>query len=228
MEELVNLIDFSKSGIAIDESKFPSTVSGYYWASIPGAANNRWGVTSYVYSLLVNPYSGNSYTRCIAGSSLSTYSFTDNSNGTITDSTRGLVWQKCTIGQTGTNTCTGNATKLIWNQALHSCNSLSLAGKKWRLPNAKELLSLINYPIINIVVPNYISQIMITETYSSSTTGKLKNGTINIEMGYNSANPDFASSFWEFPNSMDTSEGYVADQWDKTRTLNVRCVADLD
>jgi hypothetical protein len=70
--------------------------------------------------------------------------FTDNNNGTVTDKLTGLIWMK-------------NANYFIaktWTQALSDCNGLasgsdglidgSQAGD-WRLPNLKELLSLIDY-----------------------------------------------------------------------------------
>ena len=70
--------------------------------------------------------------------------FADNNNGTVTDSLTGLIWLKDAnlFGQR------------TWSQALNDCNNLaagspgltdgSQAGD-WRLPNVKELLSLLDY-----------------------------------------------------------------------------------
>ena len=49
--------------------------------------------------------------------------FTDNGDGTITDSTTGLVWDKCSRGQVWDNTtppgtCTGAASSYDWAAAL--------------------------------------------------------------------------------------------------------------
>ncbi|NOY09206.1 MAG: DUF1566 domain-containing protein [Spirochaetes bacterium] len=61
--------------------------------------------------------------------------FTDNSDGTITDNLTGLMWEK-----------TPSATARIWTAALTYANGLALAGHDdWRLPNRKELRSLVNY-----------------------------------------------------------------------------------
>jgi hypothetical protein len=70
--------------------------------------------------------------------------FTDNGNGTVTDYLTGLIWLK-------NADCFGQRT---WSQALSDCNNLdsgscgltdgSAAGD-WRLPNRKELFSLIDY-----------------------------------------------------------------------------------
>jgi hypothetical protein len=78
--------------------------------------------------------------------------FTDNANGTVTDNLTGLIWLK-------------NAnvfSKQTWPQALADCNTLangsagltdgSTAGQ-WRLPNLKELHSLIDYSSNNPALP---------------------------------------------------------------------------
>lgn len=58
--------------------------------------------------------------------------FTDNGNGTITDNATGLIWQK-----------TSSTTNMNWWVAIDYCNSLSLAGRTWRLPNINELISVV-------------------------------------------------------------------------------------
>jgi hypothetical protein len=71
--------------------------------------------------------------------------FTDNGNGTVTDNLTGLIWLKDADAGDGTET---------WADALTLCNALangqqglsdgSSAGD-WRLPNVKELQSLIDF-----------------------------------------------------------------------------------
>lgn len=61
--------------------------------------------------------------------------FQNNGDGTITDSSSGLMWQKETSKE-----------GMKWADALKYCESLNLAGKTdWRLPNAKELEYLVDY-----------------------------------------------------------------------------------
>jgi len=62
--------------------------------------------------------------------------FTDNGNETVTDNLTGLMWSK--------NANIGGAT--IGFEALKVCENLELGGyKDWRLPNVKELQTLIDY-----------------------------------------------------------------------------------
>jgi hypothetical protein len=51
------------------------------------------------------------------------------------------MWQGCARGQTGPS-CTGEAEKTNWAQAVADCEDLEWAGyNDWRLPGAKELWS---------------------------------------------------------------------------------------
>ncbi|MBD3160909.1 MAG: DUF1566 domain-containing protein [Candidatus Latescibacteria bacterium] len=61
--------------------------------------------------------------------------FVDNGDGTITDLATGLMWQQADSGE-----------GLTWEEALAYCEDLQLAGHSdWRLPNAKELQSIVDY-----------------------------------------------------------------------------------
>ena len=79
--------------------------------------------------------------------------FTDNANGTVTDNLTGLIWLKDA-------NCYGTRS---WAQALSDANALasgscsltdgSTAGQ-WRLPNLREMQSLVHYGFSNPAVPN--------------------------------------------------------------------------
>lgn len=61
--------------------------------------------------------------------------FADNGDGTISDFSTGLMWQK-----------TDNGNALNWEDALSYAESLQLTNKSnWRLPNTKELQSIVDY-----------------------------------------------------------------------------------
>ncbi|MEO0562592.1 MAG: DUF1566 domain-containing protein [Chloroflexota bacterium] len=62
-------------------------------------------------------------------------SFQDNGDGTVTDNATTLTWQQ---GDSGVG--------LLWGDALAYCDALSLgSADDWRLPDAKELQSIIDY-----------------------------------------------------------------------------------
>lgn len=69
--------------------------------------------------------------------------FQDNRNGTITDLATGLLWKQCVEGLNGTNCTTGRAQTLTWQQALERAEEADVTGSDWRLPNKKELASLV-------------------------------------------------------------------------------------
>ena len=61
--------------------------------------------------------------------------FVDNRDGTVSDRATGLMWQKADSGRA-----------MAWQAALAYAEGLSLAGRDdWRLPNAKELQSIVDY-----------------------------------------------------------------------------------
>ncbi|PJZ82736.1 DUF1566 domain-containing protein [Leptospira meyeri] len=80
----------------------------------------------------------------LSGSLLHSAPFVENGNGTVTDVATGLVWQKCSWGQTGSDCSGSSATFATWSVALNQCHSLTLASRSWRLPNVIELRSILD------------------------------------------------------------------------------------
>lgn len=81
--------------------------------------------------------------------------YTVEANGTVIDRRFNLMWKRCSEGQlTAGDGCGGTATSLDWAQALATAEQSEHAGHDdWRLPNVKELLSLVEFcrttPAIN-------------------------------------------------------------------------------
>lgn len=99
--------------------------------------------------------------------------FVDNGNGTVTDFATGLIWMQY-----------DSATGMNWESALNYCESLEFAGTTdWRLPNAKELQSIVDYnrspdatnsaaidPIFNVsTITNEAGQLDYPAFWSSTT-----------------------------------------------------------
>lgn len=162
INELSYLWDYSKS--SFDNTAFPNAV---FNSTLPSLS--LWSSTDYILSTNYNwgfkigsdvgnnSYGGTTYgvpetnntlatARCVTGTDASTNTFTDNFNSTVTDSSTGLIWQQ-------TPSFSG-----IWSGAINYCNTLSLGGKTWRLPNINELGSIVNYsndpPINATFFPN--------------------------------------------------------------------------
>lgn len=79
--------------------------------------------------------------RCVRGAEIgASNSFTDNGDSTVTDNNTGLVWQQTNATESGTDY------QFTWQAALSYCENLSLGGNAdWRLPNVKELQSIVDY-----------------------------------------------------------------------------------
>lgn len=87
--------------------------------------------------------------------------YKDYGNGMVMDTKTRLIWQKCSMGQAYSGgACVGDAASYSWDQAIsitESANESSMLGyNDWRIPNAKELLSLSDFscdsPSINEMV----------------------------------------------------------------------------
>ena len=171
IEELAYIVNHSIpfGETMIDSVYFPNTPFNLYCSSTANA--NTTAYKSYVWSIdfeYGNAYSflgkdNGDYVRAVRGEqSASVYK--DNSDGTVTDTTTGLMWQQAT---------SGNA--MNWQDALSYCHNLNLGGHTdWRLPNFKELQSLVDYSIDNPSVNTaYFPKTVTYPPYWSATTDEV-------------------------------------------------------
>ena len=134
-KELMSIVDYSipSPGPTINATYFPNTKSYYYWSSTTDAGYYpvfAWGVHFGNGSDFHFGKNMGFYVRCVRGGQ-SAALFTDNGNGTVTDSRTGLMWQQ------------GEPGNMTWDSALSYCEGLPLGGHTdWRLPNIKELESI--------------------------------------------------------------------------------------
>ncbi len=87
--------------------------------------------------------------RLVHGTVTPSAVLTINADGTASDATTGLTWDRCSIGQTlAGGSCTGTVTQSSWSAALTSATTANTATYKgftdWRLPNKNELESLVD------------------------------------------------------------------------------------
>ncbi|MEI6745588.1 MAG: DUF1566 domain-containing protein [Methylococcaceae bacterium] len=120
--------------------------------------------------------------------------FTVNNNGTVSDTKTGLMWKKCSEGQSGTDCSGGSATTYTWQLALQQAQTINNGGgfagySDWRVPNVKELVSITEKqctePAINLTVfPNTPSNWF----WSSSPTASHSDGAwyVTTTDGYSS------------------------------------------
>ncbi len=163
--ELTCIVDYARYRPAINTAYFPNTAS-YYWSSTTSAysTGNAW-VVDFDYGIdMWYDKSGSHYVRAVRGEqSGSLDHWVTNGDGTVTDTSLGLMWQQAT--QDGK----------VWQQALSDCESLSLADyTDWRLPTIKELRSIVDYarysPAINTAYfPNTASRYWSSTTSADST-----------------------------------------------------------
>ena len=89
--------------------------------------------------------------------------FTLHEDGTVTDKQTGLIWMRCSLGQSwesSSNSCSGAVASYNWQNALSAAEAHNFAGQTdWYLPNIRELASIIETacfePAINSTIfPN--------------------------------------------------------------------------
>ncbi|MHA1866475.1 MAG: Lcl C-terminal domain-containing protein [Candidatus Heimdallarchaeaceae archaeon] len=165
IKELYSLIDFNGNSKANPPVPYINTsVFDFYWGDVVNGERlidaQFWSSTAYVGKTMggdlsafgVNFADGRiksyprvksmfnftftAYVRCVRGrESYGMNNFVDNGDGTITDLSTGLMWMKSDSGEA-----------MNWEDALAYSENLDYAGySDWRLPNAKELQSIVNY-----------------------------------------------------------------------------------
>jgi len=101
--------------------------------------------------------------------------YTDNGDATVTDKWTGLMWKQCAEGLSGAACVTGPASTFTWANALLQPGVVNGASgfaghTDWRLPNIKELHSILEFqcfaPARNVTI---FPDVSISRDYWSST-----------------------------------------------------------
>ena len=178
--ELATIVNANRLDPALDANRFPNG-AGSHWASVPvaGDAANGWVVNFFAGIPILKAKSAGMSQRVVSGE----YKANDTSddrytvvNGTVTDGVTGLMWKQCPEGLEGSDCSVGAAGLLIWGGSMKRARDSEFAGyTDWRLPNMKELLSIVAFdqssPAINTTVFPGSTEIFWSSTPKYVTTG---------------------------------------------------------
>ena len=143
VNELKSIVNYGipDSLPAITKEYFPNTQASVYWSSDTypyyiAYPDSSWFVYFFDGSNGYSSKSQRGYVRAVRGGQLSSAApYTDNGDGTVTDTSTGLMWQQ-----------SASTDEMIWEDALSYCVNLKFAGyTDWRMPTIKELCSLVEY-----------------------------------------------------------------------------------
>ena len=170
--EAFSILNHQNTNPSLNTSVFTTTTAEYWWTSDfqlndntkVWATNAGGGIGNHPKTETISAGGIKRFhvraVRSVSSSTLLTNHFTDNGNGTITDNSTKLIWQKNPYADT-----------LTWEQALNYANTLTVSGMSdWRLPNIKEIQSindeLLSNPSIN---PSYFGFTTAKKIWSSTT-----------------------------------------------------------
>ena len=162
LKELFGISDFTQGWPYIDDSVFYLSGSGkdqQFWASnfykvgtTHGGAYSAFGVnhsTGHIKAYPADPPKNKKHifgkhpnfgklVRCVAGDEIGKNLFKNNNDGTITDLATGLMWSRTDAGK-----------DMEWKDALKHAVQMNannyLGYSDWRLPNIRELQSIVDY-----------------------------------------------------------------------------------
>ncbi|MGD2176182.1 MAG: DUF1566 domain-containing protein [Anaerolineae bacterium] len=155
--------DLSGQDVSKDEQYWSSNY--YLAAATPAMSDTAFGInhgTGHIkaYPALVSGGPGLKTVRCVRGDDYAVNDFVDNGDGTITDSAASLMWLQDDSGE-----------GLDWESALAYADSSNYAGyDDWRVPNVKELQSIVDYSGVYPAIDQTYFNITDEDSYYWSST----------------------------------------------------------
>jgi len=116
--------------------------------------------------------------------------FVVNTDGTATHTASGLMWMRCSVGQTySAESCVGEADELNWQQALEEAHGYTFAGYSgWRVPNLKELATLTERACVRPAINETVFPNTLFDDYWTSTPSLLDADRAWVVAFFNSSN----------------------------------------
>lgn len=205
IHELMTIVNNGRASPKID-SVFEGSPNGHYWSGstvTPDSTESAWAVDFGDGSTISYTKASSTVVRCVHGATLPASVYIDNLNGTVTDQTTRLVWEK-----------TSSVSVMTWKDALAYCENQTTGGHDdWRMPNIQELNSLVDFtriypaPSIDPIFPVPSAPY---ESYWSNTTVLFSS--------------DYYSLAWYI--TFDHGQAQYGNL--KTASIKARCVRSLD
>lgn len=158
-KELIWVLDRGADGPPyISAAYFPGVADQYWTATTDPSGSSRCATVTLTVGMMNYPKKTDSFAAMAVRGAVPAQQFLDNGDGTVSDLTTGLMWQKASVQG------------ISWQDGLAYCSDLKLGGySDWRLPDVNELISLVDYSKSSPSIDeNYFSNTALH--YWSSTT----------------------------------------------------------
>jgi len=187
MQELRSIVDANSDHSPAINDFFSNTMTSSYWSSTPHSNSDF-----YVWSVhfndgfdTVEDKRQSFYVRAVRGLQIHFFdNLVSNNDGTVTDPSKGLMWQQ--------NITTAKS----WEQALSYCEHLILGEyTDWRLPEQRTLLSTANFSHYNPALSPHLFAVNMPAFYWSSTSSS-RDGSKGINATSGDSNTRYKRSLY--------------------------------
>ena len=165
VSELMSIVDYGSSWVAINNAAFPGIWQDQYWSATTLSSFSflAWRVGFTYGHVDTASKTAHHLTRCVRSSRPTGPVFQDNNDSTVTDLATGLTWQQG-------DDSNGRTFPEAHSYCANNLNNLRLGNKSdWRLPNIKELASIVDYRERLPAIDEVMSTVAANSSYWSDT-----------------------------------------------------------